>query len=174
MNVLSAPSPVDDPVLREALKRCSPATYYAACKYRASGRPDDLQAVVQGIVERFVDRDRRALLAAPASDHQVGALRLREDLGLDSLAMMEVVMLAEEVLGISVGNDDLAHLQTLGEAQRLVTAAVEAASATVASGFHASSHAGTPGSSAAPVRANQAEIYERPLTRLLEGQVTPA
>jgi 3-hydroxyacyl-[acyl-carrier-protein] dehydratase len=109
------PTPEDDPVLRETLKRCSPATYYAACKFRKSGHGDDLQTVILGVVERFVERDLRPKLQL-ASDK----LRLSEDLGIDSLTMMEIVMIAEEVLRISVSNDELTHLRTLGEVQRFI------------------------------------------------------
>lgn len=117
----SAPAPADDPALREALKRCSPATYYAACKFRASADPADLALVVHGVIERFTERDRRAQLAASSA-----SLRLREDLGLDSLTMMEVVMLAEEVLGISVNNEELVHLRTLGDVQAFIARKVAA------------------------------------------------
>jgi acyl carrier protein len=108
-----APSPTDDPVLREALKRCSPATYYAACKFRASGDAADLQAVVVGVVERFVDRETRPKLDAPAEVRD--ALLLRHDLGLDSLTMMEIVMMAEDALGVTISNDELTKLTTFGE-----------------------------------------------------------
>ena len=102
--------PEDDPALRDALKRCSLATYYAACKFKASGRSEDLRTLVVGVIERFVERELRPKLAE-ASD----ALRLREDLAIDSLTMMEVVMIAEEVLQITVSNEELTQLRTLGD-----------------------------------------------------------
>jgi acyl carrier protein len=108
-------TPEDDPVLRETLKRCSPATYYAACKFRKTGRSEELQTVVLGVIERFVERELRPKLQTPDA-----ALRLSEDLGLDSLTMMEIVMVAEEVLRISVSNEELSHLRTLGEVQRFI------------------------------------------------------
>lgn len=107
----------DDPALREALKRCSPSTYYAACKFRKFRDPADLRTLVVGVIERFVERDLRVRL------HLEGdALRLREDLGLDSLTMVEVVMLAEEALPISVSNEELTGLRTLGDVQRFIAA----------------------------------------------------
>ncbi len=116
------PPPADDPVLRETLKRCSPATYYAACKFRANGDLEALRAVVLGVVERFTDREmRRRLQSEPAA---VSALRLREDLGLDSLTMMEVVMIAEEVLGITISNEELTRVRTLGAVQDFIVAKV--------------------------------------------------
>lgn len=117
MHTEDQPTPEDDPVLREALKRCSPATYYAACKFRATGSAADLQNLIFGVVERFVERDLRAALHTGDD-----SLRFREDLGLDSLTMMEVVMLVEEVLPISVSNDELTHLRTLGDTRRFIAA----------------------------------------------------
>ena len=110
-------SPEDDPVLRDALKRCSPATYYAACKFKKSRQPADLNIVVLGIMERFVERELRTKLSAAAD-----SLRLREDLGLDSLTMMEIVMIAEEVLRITVSNEELTKLRTLGDVQAFILA----------------------------------------------------
>lgn len=117
MNTEDHPAPEDDPVLREALKRCSPATYYAACKFRATGSVTDLQQVVLGVIERFVERDLRAKLGPDAD-----GLRLREDLGLDSLTMMEVVMVVEDVFPISVSNDELTRLHTIGDTKRFIAA----------------------------------------------------
>jgi acyl carrier protein len=106
------PTVEDHPDLREALKRCSPATYYAACKFRQTGASDHLRVVIAGLVERFVDRELRAKIQSP---HE--SLRLREDLGLDSLTMMEIVMLAEDILPISTTNEELARLRTLADVE---------------------------------------------------------
>ena len=124
MSPHQASLPDDDPVLREALKRCSPATYYAACKFRANGHPDDLRAIVLGVVERFVERDLRAKLHGPAE--AVDALRLNQELGLDSLTLMEIVMIAEEVLPITISNEELTRLGTLGQVQHFIAAKVAA------------------------------------------------
>ncbi len=101
--------------MRETLKRCSPSTYYAACKFRQAGGTDNLRLIVLGVMERFVDRELRSKVN-DASDE----LRLREDLALDSLTMMEIVMLAEEVLSISVANEELTHLRTVGDVHRFM------------------------------------------------------
>lgn len=72
--------------------------------------------IVRGVIARFVDHKHRARLQAPEPD-----LRLIEDLGIDSLTLMEIVMLAEEVLPVSISNEDLRRLRTLGEAERFIT-----------------------------------------------------
>lgn len=118
----ATPTPQDDPALRETLKRCSPATYYAACKFRQTANPDDLRILVTGVIERFVERSNRAAIAS-GSD----TLRLRENLGLDSLTMIEIVILAEEVLPLTVANEELAQLHTLGDVQTFIARKVAAA-----------------------------------------------
>lgn len=101
--------------LRDALKRCSPQTYDAACRFRTSRDCSLLPIVIRGVIERFVDREHRERLTAPTPD-----LRLIEDLGIDSLTMMEIVMLAEEALPLSISNEELRHLRTLGEVEQFI------------------------------------------------------
>jgi acyl carrier protein len=109
------PAPGDDAQLREALKRCSPATYEAACRFRATGDMAHVNPIVCGVIERFVERNRRAQLQVADANP-----RLVEDLGLDSLTMMEIIMLAEEVLQVAITNDELRHLRTVGDVQHFV------------------------------------------------------
>jgi len=104
-----------DASLRELLKRCSPATYEAVCRLRATGDPGYLPVVVRGIVERFVAPGLRAKLRLPGEE-----LRLIEDLGIDSLTMIEVVSLAEEVFRIAFDNDDLERLRTVSDITRFI------------------------------------------------------
>lgn len=110
---INAPAVLDDPQLREALKRCSPDTYFAACKFRQTGDAGQLPLIIAGVVERFVERELRPKLRTGDA-----TLRLREDLALDSLTMMEIVMLAEEILRISISNEELTQLRTLGDVQQ--------------------------------------------------------
>ena len=109
----------DDTALREALKRCSPPTYEAARRYRITGDTTQLSSIVLGVFERYIERDLRPKLRHPASD-----LLLTDDLGIDSLTMMEIVLLAEEVLQIAITSDELIRLRTLDDAQRFIAAKV--------------------------------------------------
>ncbi len=96
--------------LRDALKRCRPETIDAAVAYRQTGDTALLPIVITGVVERFVEPELRPRLA-DADD----TLRLSEDLGLDSLTMMEIVLLVEEVFHINITADEMRHLCTLGQ-----------------------------------------------------------
>lgn len=114
----SAPTEANDS-LREILKRCSPATYEAARKFRATGDTEQIPAIVLGIIERFVESGLRHKLKEPHD-----GLLLAEDLGLDSLTMMEIVILAEDVLGLSIKNEELRQLRTLGDVRQFMAGKV--------------------------------------------------
>ena len=104
-------SSADEVALRESLRRCSTKTIEAAVAYRKTGEIIHLPLIILGIFERFVEPDLRTRLATPDTDD----LRVIEDLGLDSLTMMEIVMLVEEVTQTEIANDDLRNLATIGD-----------------------------------------------------------
>ncbi|MGH7957667.1 MAG: phosphopantetheine-binding protein [Opitutaceae bacterium] len=105
----------DEAALREALKRCSPSTFEAAVQFRKTGNPEHVPAVVIGVIERFVEPDLRMKLKDADDD-----LRLIEDLGIDSLTMMEIVILVEDVLQMSINNDELRNLRTVGDVKTFI------------------------------------------------------
>ena len=47
---------------------------------------------------------------------------LAEDLGADSLASVELVMALEEAVGVSVGDEALANMKTVGDIMSYLTA----------------------------------------------------
>lgn len=108
-------APEDEAALREALKRCSPSTFEAAVQYRKTGNAEHVPAVVIGVIERFVEPDLRTKLKDADDD-----LRLIEDLGIDSLTMMEIVILVEDVLQMSINNDELRNLRTVGDVKTFI------------------------------------------------------
>jgi acyl carrier protein len=105
----------EEVLLRDSLKRCSPATIEAAIEFRRTGSPELIPPVVLGIVERFVEPDQRQRLK-----HADPNLRIIEDLGVDSLTLMEVVLLVEESLKITIKNEELRNLRTLGDIQMFI------------------------------------------------------
>src|SRR5688500_10033855 len=112
---LKAFAPEDEAALREALKRCSPSAFEAAVQYRKPGNPEHVPAVVIGVIVRFVEPDLRVKLKDADDD-----LRLIEDLGIDSLTMMEIVILVEDVLTMSINNDELRNLRTVGDVKTFI------------------------------------------------------
>ena len=112
-------SAADEALLRESLKRCSPATLDAALAYRRTGEVAAVPTVVLGIIERYVDPEHRPRLKTGATD-----LRVIEDLGVDSLTMLEIVMLVEESLKVSIKNEELRDLRTIADINAFIEARI--------------------------------------------------
>lgn len=106
-----------DELLRETLKRCSPETLEAALAFRKSGDVALVSAVVLGIVERFLEPEVVATLKS--GDDSV---KFMEDLGMDSLTMFEAIMMVEESLGVSIKNEELWDLRTVGDLKAFISA----------------------------------------------------
>jgi 3-hydroxyacyl-[acyl-carrier-protein] dehydratase len=106
--------------MREALKRCSPDTFKAAWAFRQSGDVRHIPTIVRGVIERYMDRDMRAKLGGVSEQ-----LRLSEDLGIDSLTLMEIVILAEDVFPISIHNEELCSLKTVGDITRFIASKLQ-------------------------------------------------
>ncbi len=111
----SIPTPATAEELRQKLKRCRPEVVVAAIEFRATRNPVLLPLIVIGVIERFVEPENRHLLRT-GNDR----LKLSEDLGLDSLTLMEIVLLTEEVFHITVSAEEMRHLCTLGEIKSFV------------------------------------------------------
>ena len=118
----------DETALREAMRRCPPAAIEAALQFRRTGDPAHVPVIVHGIIERFVENQFR-----PRLQQDPTKLRLADDLGIDSLTMMEIVMLAEEVLQVTVNNEELRGLATLADVRGFLARKLGAAVAPAAS-----------------------------------------
>ncbi len=96
--------------LKELLKRCPVGTYEAALTFRKNKDVSQVETIVMGIIDRHLEPEQREILAD--SDD---TLRMYEDLGMDSLTMLEVVMLVEQTLEVSIDNEELRDLRTIGD-----------------------------------------------------------
>ena len=96
--------------ITKSLKRCSEATLAAALRFEESRDLDELPAIVLGVLERDAATPKPEGIAT-ATDES----RLIEDIGMDSFGMIEVVITAEEVLGITVATQEMSGIRTLGE-----------------------------------------------------------
>ena len=76
-------------------------------------RLEYLPATLLGIVTHYVEPELRPKLGGAAND-----LRLAEDLGLDSLTMMEVMIRVDDLLQISISDRDLRQRRMLGDFRR--------------------------------------------------------
>lgn len=111
----------DEAELRESLKRCSPETVEAAIAYRKNGDKSQIPAIIMGILERVMEPEARPRLLEGTDD-----TRINEDLGIDSLTMVEVIMMVEETLDITVDNEELRNLTTIGDVKSFITRKLDA------------------------------------------------
>lgn len=96
--------------ITRTLKRCSRATIEAALRFQSTPGDDDLLLIIRGVLARALPDENAAAVETAKDD-----ARLVEDLGLDSFGMIEVVMAAETVFGISIANSEMKGSLTLGE-----------------------------------------------------------
>jgi 3-hydroxyacyl-[acyl-carrier-protein] dehydratase len=115
-------TPVDEKYFVDALRRCSPSTRQAAREFRLTGDLERLPEIIDGLIEHFVENGARAKLASGDD-----SLRLVEDLGIDSLTMLEIVSLAEDVLQVSIDNGQIRPFRTVGDVKRFVASRLEQA-----------------------------------------------
>lgn len=105
---------------RDPLKRFPQETRAAFEEFRRRGDPGLLPVIVDGVIERYLDPAQRTRLRSGGD-----SLRLAQDLGVDSLTLLEIVFLAEEILGVSIDNEELRPACTVGEIKRIVASKVE-------------------------------------------------
>ena len=105
--------------LSELLKRCSSETLSAALSFRENKDIAKIEPIVLGIIDRHLEPEQRAVFK-----NSDDSLRLYEDLGLDSLTMLEIVMLVEQTLQVSIDNEELKDLRTLGDVKQYLDAKV--------------------------------------------------
>jgi acyl carrier protein len=96
--------------LQDNLKRCPPGTFEAALLYLERGDASQVRKIVLGVIHRFLEPEYRPLLEDPRED-----LSFIDDLRVDSLTMMEIVILTEETLGVGLDNSRLKEIQKLGD-----------------------------------------------------------
>ena len=108
-------TPEQENKLRESFKRCSPDTLDAILRFR---NQQDLSAVivaVNGVIERYLKLAPGETLA-----DRPDSTRLGEDLGIDSLTMLEIVMAIEEALDFRIEDSDARAIRTLGDVRTYV------------------------------------------------------
>jgi 3-hydroxyacyl-[acyl-carrier-protein] dehydratase len=105
----------EDAALRDTLKHCSRCTYYAAYQFRLTGDPDRLPTLVLGVIERYVGPGLRSRLKRPD-----GEVLLSEDLGIDSLDLMEIMAVLEDALQLQIFDGERPALRTLADLRRRV------------------------------------------------------
>jgi acyl carrier protein len=96
--------------IKDELRRCSPETLAAAIRFREQGDQTAIPTVVYGLIELYQPATAKLPLKDANDD-----TRLAEDLGLDSLSLLEMVFAIEGVLKIHVESEQLREVRTIGK-----------------------------------------------------------
>lgn len=92
----------------------------AALSFRKDKSPEHVPTIVMGVIERFLEPEARPVLKKGDSD-----THLMDDLGIDSLTMLEIVMLLEKTLQVSFDNEELRDLRTIGDVHSFMDAKIK-------------------------------------------------
>jgi len=106
--------------LREELKRCPSGTFEAVVTFRQDQDATQIPVIVMGVIERFLEPEARPKLREGNEE-----TNLMEDLGIDSLTMLEIVMLLEKTLNVTFDNEELRELRTIGGVNAFMEAKIK-------------------------------------------------
>jgi 3-hydroxyacyl-[acyl-carrier-protein] dehydratase len=108
-------NPEQEAKLRESFKRCTPETIEAILRFRNQHDVSAVIVVVNGVIERYLKLAPGETLA-----DKPGCTKLGEDLGIDSLTMLEIVMAIEEALDFRIEDSEARAIRTLGDVRTYV------------------------------------------------------
>lgn len=109
---------------REKMRHFPQEVQEAFRTFEATRNPDSLDPVILAILDDYIPKKTETPLATFP-----GTTRLIEDLGFDSLAITEVVFFSEELLNISIGNEELMQVRTLDDLRGFIRKKVSPPSA---------------------------------------------
>jgi acyl carrier protein len=96
--------------VRDTLVGFPPEVTAAYVGFAETGAQQNLDIVVLGVLQFYLaKKPKTSLHALP------GSTRLVEDLGCDSLTMMDMVFAAESLFDINIDDNDLASIATLND-----------------------------------------------------------
>jgi acyl carrier protein len=98
-----------DTEIEQSLLGLDPVTIDAVLRFRHTPARETLRDMLPGLVAYHLPRGA-ALPPSPLTD----AMRLAEDLGLDSLALSEMTFKLEEILGFAAETREVFEIRTVG------------------------------------------------------------
>lgn len=87
----------------------------AALRFEESRNLEELDPIILGVLARDAANPRPDGVASVTDD-----MKLIDDIGMDSFGMIEVVMTAEEVLGLTIATEELSGIVTLGDLKKFL------------------------------------------------------
>ena len=101
--------------VRETLVGFPPRITGAYVAFAESGAPADLDVVVLGVLQSCLAKKPKVSI-----DTLPGSTRLADDLGCDSLTMLEAVFMVESLFDIDIDDRDLVRLKTIDDLRDLL------------------------------------------------------
>lgn len=95
--------------IREELAGFTPATVESVLRLRESATVDGLRAVLPGMIAFHLPAGK-----PPPPEPLRDEMRLREDLGLDSLALTEMAFKIEELIGVRIEIREISGITNVG------------------------------------------------------------
>jgi acyl carrier protein len=108
-------TPDQEAKLKDSFKRCSSETVDAILRFRHEHDLGAVIVIVHGIIERYLKLEPGEHLA-----QKPDSTRLGDDLGIDSLTMLEIVMSIEEALDFRIEDAEARNIRTLGDVRLYV------------------------------------------------------
>lgn len=109
MSQLPDKSPEDR--LRDKLAAFNPDFQRLVIEYQKAPSPDSLARIIRGVIAHHVGEEVLTEKSAGKGD----AVLLIEDLGFDSLALVDLSFQGEEFVGVVIQIEDFASIKTLGD-----------------------------------------------------------
>ena len=113
--------------ITESLVGFPPRVTESYLAFASSGDLERLDVAVLGVLQFYLAKKR-----AEPLDELPGGTRLVDDLGCDSLTMMDTVFMVETLLEIKIVDTDLAQISTLDELRKYIRSRVRNDSPTAA------------------------------------------
>jgi len=101
--------------IRETLVGFPPRITAAYLAFAKNGEPADLDVVVLGVLQSCLAKKPKVSI-----DTLPGSTRLADDLGCDSLTMLEAVFMVENLFAIDIDDRDLVRLKTIDDLRDLL------------------------------------------------------
>lgn len=100
---------------------CGEGTVDAILKFRQTGDLNEIEAIVRGIVARYLPDDKKPMLVVATDDTDLASLEI------ESLTLLEIVLDIQDAVDLVVEDDELRDFKTLGDVRKFLVAKVSPA-----------------------------------------------
>jgi acyl carrier protein len=95
--------------IRKNFRRCRDGTIEEIIRLRETGDTSLVSAIVRGIVWRYLSEEARPTLDSASPEQPLASF------GVDSLMMLEIVLDIQDALNLTIEDQELRQLQTIGD-----------------------------------------------------------